>query len=107
METASVPEPLDLREQALRILQRHPEAANATPHSGADPLALIYGNRLARYLWTLQGWGEQLTARGWDLPSFMRVLGNKRRHFLRWVRGEIAWAEYVALLLRDVSRPRP
>ncbi len=106
MEASTVPEPQQLRDQALSILEKHPEAAHATPHSGADPLAIVYGNRLARYLWTDQGWGIRLTDLGWDLPGFMRVMGNKRRQFLRWIRGEIQWKDYLAALGKDVFRPR-
>ncbi len=105
MEVSPVPEPEHLREQARSILEKHPEAAHATPHSGADPLAIVYGNRLARYLWTEQDWGNRLTALGWDLPAFMRVMGNKRRHFLRWIRGEIQWKDYLAALGKDVFKP--
>ncbi len=104
MELPEPPEPHHLRIAAQEILRGNPAAAQASPHSGADPLAFIYGNRLPRYLWDDGRWGERLTTHGVALEALLKVAGSRRRHFLRWIQGEVSWQEYLTSLEKGLQR---
>ncbi len=69
-----------------------------------DPLAFIYGNRLPRYLWDDGRWGERLTTKGVALATLLKVAGARRCHFLRWVRGEATWLEYIESVQKGLLR---
>jgi hypothetical protein len=50
------------------------------------------------------GWGAVLEPRGVPLEAFLRVAGNKRKAFVRWVKGEASWQEYSDALAADALR---
>ncbi len=104
MELPIPPERKDLKAIALDILRKDPAALTASPHSGADPLAFVYGNRLPQFLWTEAGWGEALKARGVTLQDFLRVAGNLRRYFVKWVKEEVGWEDYLVALRQGALR---
>ncbi len=103
MRLSKPPEPIEMREQALRFLERHPELREETAHSVADATCYWYGNKLPRYLWN-GGWGQALTEAGLDKDRFMRIVGAHRASFFRWIDGKMSWDELADIVMRSTAK---
>ncbi|MFQ5838875.1 MAG: hypothetical protein ACE5HJ_08885 [Thermoplasmata archaeon] len=103
MELERHPEPLHIKEEVLKLIERHPETREEGGHSVADPISYWYGNKLPRYLWK-GGWGPKLKEIGFDEDRFMRTIGAHRAGFLRWIDDEMPWEKLLDLLILSVTR---
>jgi hypothetical protein len=96
-------EPVHIKEEVLRLFQRHPESREEGGHSVADPISYWYGNKLPRYLWK-SGWGPRLKQTGFNEDRFMRAVGAHRVGFMRWIDGEMPWERFLDLLIVTVTK---
>lgn len=103
MRLSKPPEPVEVKEQVLRFLERHPELREESAHSVGDVAGYWYGNKLPRYLWK-SGWGPALTEAGLDKDRFMRIVGAHRAGFFRWIDGEMSWDELVDIVMRSTAK---
>jgi hypothetical protein len=103
MDLERLPEPLHIKNEVLKLFERHPEAREEGSHSVADPISYWYGNKLPRYFWK-GGWGPRLKEAGLNEDRFMRVVGAHRVSFLRWIDGEMPWDEFQKLVILSVAK---
>ncbi len=103
MELRRAPEPVELKEEILRLFEKHPEAREEGAHSVVDPITYWYGNKLPRYLWK-SGWGPKLKRLGYDEDRFMRTIGAHKAGFLLWIDGKMTWEKFSGLMMLSVTK---
>ncbi len=103
MDLRQPPEPVELKEEVLRFLDKYPESRQEGGHSVADAVSYWYGNKLPRYLWK-SGWGLKLQEAGVDRERFMRTIGAHRSGFFRWIDGDMTWDRLIELMTLSVSK---
>ncbi|MEE8231718.1 MAG: hypothetical protein V3R46_00155 [Thermoplasmata archaeon] len=103
MEFERLPEPLQLKEEVLELLTKHPEMREEGSHAVADPISYWYGNKLPRYLWK-GGWAERLRAVGVAEDQFMQTIGAHRIGFLRWIDDEMGWEKLMDFMILSAAK---
>ena len=103
MEFERLPEPLQLKEEVLELVTKHPEMREEGGHAVADPISYWYGNKLPRYLWK-GGWGERLRAEGVTEDQFMQTIGAHRIGFFRWIDEKMEWEKLLDFMILSAAK---
>ena len=65
-------------------------------------LAVWGGNKLPRYLWTDQGWKNELTKKGWNWQGFLSMLSKQTHEMIRWANDELEWKDFLKIIKADL-----
>ncbi len=80
------PEPTEIKKAMKALIGRMPGEAEKW-------LSLVawYGNRLPQYLWTKQGWKNELSKKGYRWQDFLRLLSNHTQDIICWANDQLPW----------------
>ncbi len=92
------PEPTDIKDM-MKSLMKRTGSEGVQGHS----LAVWYGNRLPRYLWTNQSWKKALSRRGFRWQDFLSALSEHTQDIIRWANDEIPWSQLVEAIEKEIS----
>jgi len=99
-DLTSPPEPEDIKKEILGLRSR----TGSEMDIDWDSLAVWYGNRIPKYLWTECGWKNILSKKGYTWQRFLKLMKYHTTDMVLWVRGWISWEEFVQRLMESVKR---
>jgi len=92
------PEPIDLRQEWKKVLERGGGRMN---HAR---VTIKQGTWLTSSLWSDYGWKDELKKNGITWQKFMYLYRNCCHHFISWAEESLSWNEAVKNLIREVER---
>jgi hypothetical protein len=92
------PESKDLRDEVIRV-------SNSLSGSDLDwdPLAIWFGNKIPKYLWT--HWKSELKPAGFTWQKFLRLLRYRTDGAVLWFHGELPWEDFSQQTIDLINGP--
>lgn len=100
-ELSTPPEPIQIKKQILEVKASLGEGGGID----WDSLAVWYGNRIPRYLWSECGWKSVLSGVGFTWQRFLKLMKYHTTDMVLWVGGGISWEEFMQKLRESVEGP--
>ena len=92
-------EPPELKEFVCEVRDR----LGPSTYADWDALAVWAGNKVPSYLWSR--WKPILENEGFTWQRFLKLMKYKTYDAIRWMNGEISWAEYVREIIDMLKGP--
>ena len=97
------PEPKDVKEFIKGFRQRVEEVEGSQDYEWMDSLAVWYGNKLPRYLWS--SWKDKLIPLGYNWQKFLRVMRLHTQDVILWsIYDKTSWEELVSKIIDSIER---